>query len=207
MMGNTLGEIFIQGGWVMWPLLFCSILMGGVLLDRAYVFITLWPKLSKLTESLTQSLRDGDPNSARQIAQTQPPLLREVFLGALDTKRPRDAAERLTDRNRQKLAGHLKKNLWILGTIGSASPFIGLLGTVVGIVRAFGDMAEQGAGGFSVVAGGISEALIATGFGLVVAILSLLIYNIFVTFANQATTGLKLSLDEILETSFEKVGA
>jgi len=95
-----------------------------------------------------------------------------------------------------------KRNLWILGTIGSASPFVGLLGTVVGIVRAFNDMAEKGAGGFSVVAGGISEALIATAFGLIVAIVALLGYNIFVTAANQTLNGVKLATEELLDLSY-----
>ena len=99
---------------------------------------------------------------------------------------------------------HLKKNLWVLGTIGSASPFVGLLGTVIGIVRAFQNMAEKGAGGFSVVAGAISEALIATAAGLIVAIIALLTYNVFVTAANQTTTDLKLTLEEILDRIFQK---
>ena len=96
----------------------------------------------------------------------------------------------------------LKRNLWVLGTIGSASPFIGLLGTVIGIVRAFHDMAEQGAGGFSVVAGGISEALIATAAGLVVAIIALITYNVFVTAANQTLNGVKLAVEELLDLSY-----
>jgi len=96
----------------------------------------------------------------------------------------------------------LKRNLWILGTIGSASPFIGLLGTVVGIVKAFHDMAEKGAGGFSVVAGGISEALIATAAGLIVAIVALITYNIFVTVANQTINGVKLATEELLDLAY-----
>jgi biopolymer transport protein ExbB len=90
-----------------------------------------------------------------------------------------------------------------LGTIGSAAPFVGLLGTVVGIVRAFHDMAEKGAGGFSVVAAGISEALVATAAGLIVAIIALLTYNVFQTSANQMLSSLKLTLEELLEQSFD----
>ena len=124
-------------------------------------------------------------------------------MGAIDNKRSRDFSERTVERSRLRLMGYLKKNLWILGTIGSASPFVGLLGTVVGIVRAFQDMAEKGAGGFSVVAAGISEALIATGAGLIVAIVALITYNIFVTAANQTISGMKLTLDELLELAHD----
>jgi len=67
--------------------------------------------------------------------------------------------------------------LWMLGTIGSAAPFIGLFGTVMGIIRAFHHMAIAGTGGFAVVAGGISEALIATALGLAIGIISLVFYN------------------------------
>jgi len=204
MVTNNLGAMFLQGGWVMWPLLIFSVLTWAVVLERAYVFLTLKPKLNKLTHSLLQSMKSGDVNSARQLCQTQQPWLSELFLGALETKKNRDATERTTERNRVRLAAHLRKNLWILGTIGSASPFIGLLGTVVGIVRAFHDMAEKGAGGFSVVAGGISEALIATAAGLVVAIIALLTYNVFVTAANQTVSQLKLALEEIIDQSFDR---
>src|SRR5262249_49348693 len=73
----------------------------------------------------------------------------------------------------------LKRYVWLLGTIGSLAPFIGLLGTVVGIIRAFENMAATGSGGFAVVAAGISEALIATAGGLLVGVLSIFAYNAF----------------------------
>lgn len=203
-MATSLGEMFLRGGWVMWPLLIFSVLTWAVVLERAFIFLTLKPRLTRLAESLNQSLKAGDVAAARQICHTEKPYIGDIFLGTLENKQSREKAERVTERNRVRMMGYLKKNLWILGTIGSASPFIGLLGTVVGIVRAFHNMAEKGAGGFSVVAGGISEALIATAAGLVVAIVALLTYNIFVTAANQTLTGLKLTLEELLDHTYEK---
>ena len=79
--------------------------------------------------------------------------------------------------SRQEAAQTLKRGLWVVGTIGSLAPYIGLFGTVVGIIRAFSDMAKHGAGGFEVVAAGISEALVATGAGLFVAIVALMFFN------------------------------
>lgn len=201
-MGANLGELFLKGGWVMWPLLLFSILTWAVVLERAFVFLSLRPRLGRLTQSVMQSLQAGDASAARQMCLSTKPYLSEIFMGALDPKRSRDAAERLTERNQVRFMHQLRKNLWVLGTIGSASPFLGLLGTVVGIVRAFHSMAEKGAGGFSVVAGGISEALIATAAGLIVAIVALLTYNIFVTAANQTVSGLKLTLAELLDYSY-----
>jgi len=201
-METNLGQLFLRGGWVMWPLLVFSVLSWAVILERIYTYFTLRPKLAELATSLVQSLRTGDSNGAKQICLSGKPQISEVFVNALDTKRPRELAERMTERNRVRLMAVLKRNLWILGTIGSASPFVGLLGTVVGIVRAFHDMSEKGAGGFSVVAGGISEALIATAAGLVVAIIALITYNIFVTTANQTISGVKLATEELLDLAY-----
>lgn len=202
-METNIGQLFLKGGWVMWPLLLFSVVTWAVVLERAFVFLTLKPRLSKLAQSLIQSLKSGDTNAARQMCHTEKPQVAEVFLSAVDQKKTREQAERVTERNRVRMSQYLKKNLWVLGTIGSASPFVGLLGTVVGIVRAFHDMAEKGAGGFSVVAGGISEALIATAAGLIVAIIALLTYNIFVTASNNTMSGIKLTVEELLDLTFE----
>lgn len=198
----NIGQIFFRGGWVMWPLLIFSVLSWAVILERIYTYVTLRPKLTQLARLLMQSLRSGDTAAAKQICQSGKPYITELFVNTLDTKRPRELAERMTERSRVRLMSQLKRNLWILGTIGSASPFIGLLGTVVGIVKAFHNMSEKGAGGFSVVAGGISEALIATAAGLVVAIVALITYNIFVTTANQTINGVKLATEELLDLSY-----
>jgi len=203
-MGSNLGELFLKGGMVMWPLLLFSIVMWAVIMERTVIFLAIRPKLNRLAQSIIQALTQGDAKTAKQHCQTEKAPLSDLYLGAMDTKRTRDHAERVTERNRIRLRSYLRKNLWVLGTIGSASPFIGLLGTVLGIVRAFHDMAEQGAGGFSVVAAGISEALIATAAGLIVAIIALLTYNVFVTAANHTVTKVALSLDEILDYSFKK---
>lgn len=206
-MATTLGGLFIQGGWVMWPLLIFSVLTWAVILERAYVYLTIRPRLQRLTQAVINSLKAGDAATARQLCHAERPYLADAFLGTLDTKRTRESAERVTERSRARLVTHLKKNLWILATIGSASPFIGLLGTVIGIVQAFHSMSQKGTGGFDVVAGGISEALIATAAGLVVAIVSLITYNIFITAASQTTANLRLTLEELLDHSFDKTAA
>ena len=203
-MVTSFGDLFVKGGWVMWPLLIFSVLTWAVVLERAWVFLTLRPKLNKLSEKILSTLRAGDVAAAKQLCHSESPYLSEIFLSTLDSRRSRESAERVTERNRARLVAYLKRNLWVLGTIGSASPFVGLLGTVMGIVRAFHSMAEKGAGGFNVVAGGISEALIATAAGLIVAIVALLTYNIFVTAANQTLGGMKITLDELLDQTFDK---
>jgi biopolymer transport protein ExbB len=201
-MGKSLGEMFLQGGWVMWPLLILSVITWAIVLERALVLLLIRPRVLRITESLMRSLQAGDPVAAKQICLSEKKELGEIFLSTVDTGRTREAAERVTERNKAKMAVHLKRNLWVLGTIGSASPFIGLLGTVVGIIRAFHEMANKGTGGFSVVSAGISEALIATAAGLVVAIIALFAYNIFTTAANQMMISFRITLDELIDASF-----
>ena len=80
---------------------------------------------------------------------------------------------------RRRWRARCERYVWLLGTVGSLAPFIGLFGTVLGIIRAFESMAATGSGGFAVVAAGISEALIATAGGLLVGVLSIFAYNAF----------------------------
>ncbi len=188
----------------MWPLLLFSILTWTVVFERAFAFVTLRPRLNRVADGIMRSMRAGDIASARQACQRAQGRAGDVFRDALDAQRSRELAERATERNRARLVSHFRRNLWILGTIGSVSPFLGLLGTVIGIVRAFHQMSEQGAGGFSVVAGGISEALIATAAGLIVAIIALVAYNIFTTAANQTLAGLRLTLEELVDCCVER---
>lgn len=206
-MATSLGGLFVQGGWVMWPLLIFSVLTWAVILERAYVYFTLRPRLLRLSQSIVRSLQAGDTAAAKQLCHAERPFVSEIFMGTFEGKKTREAAERVTERSRARLVSHLKKNLWVLATIGSASPFIGLLGTVIGIVRAFHSMSQTGTGGFSVVAAGISEALIATAAGLIVAIISLITYNIFVTAANQTASSVRLVVDELLDFSYDKTAA
>ena len=85
--------------------------------------------------------------------------------------------DRVLSTARHEAVTDLKRGLWVIGTIGSLAPYVGLFGTVVGIIRAFQSMAAEGVGGFEVVAAGISEALVATGAGLFVAIVALSFFN------------------------------
>ena len=106
-----------------------------------------------------------------------------IFLNILD----RESSQRLEVTNNFAAEAmfeetqKLRKHLWILGTVASSAPFIGLLGTVVGIIKSFESMAIAGTGGFAVVAAGISEALVATALGLAVAIIAVIFYNYFQT--------------------------
>jgi biopolymer transport protein ExbB len=93
----------------------------------------------------------------------------------------------------------LRSRLWMLGTIGATAPFVGLFGTVVGIMEAFQKMVQSGHGGFTVVAAGISEALVATAGGIAVAIEAVVLYNYLNTHVQKLTVQFKLLAEEYLE--------
>ena len=92
-----------------------------------------------------------------------------------------NSAERAIEREMVMMITELKRGLALLATVGSTAPFVGLLGTTMGVVNAFGAMASSGSAGLGAISAGISEALIATAFGLVVAIPAVWLYNYFQT--------------------------
>jgi len=112
---------------------------------------------------------------------------------------PRDGDSGKADERQFEEVEASGSYLWILGTIGSSAPFIGLFGTVVGIMRAFHSMALVGTGGFGVVAGGISEALIATALGLAIGIVSLVFYNYLQNRVERIDGALRIGSARLLE--------
>src|SRR5579864_4336447 len=94
---------------------------------------------------------------------------------------PREEMESIFALYRMKLQGLLNKHLSVFGTLSFIAPLLGLLGTVLGVIRAFRDLALSGSGGPTIVAAGIAEALIATAAGIAVAVTSAILYNYFTT--------------------------
>ena len=105
------------------------------------------------------------------------------------------ALERQTERETQ----NMKRGQSVLATVSSTAPFVGLLGTVMGIVNSFQQMAASGSGGLATVSGGISEALITTAFGLLVAIPAVMIYNYFQTVMEGVTVDISESANELMD--------
>jgi biopolymer transport protein ExbB len=171
-------ELFQQGWLTTYPLLAGSVIALGIFFERLWRFRGLHDATRALTKSTIDALVRRDLDSARKICEESNQPIAQIFLEAMRWRNvPLEDLERVLSTSRQEAAYDLKRGLWVIGTIGSLAPYIGLFGTVVGIIRAFADMAEHGSGGFEVVAAGISEALIATAAGLAVAIVSLLFFN------------------------------
>jgi len=175
---QTILTLLQQGGLTVYPLTLASILCLAILIERLWRFRGIDRSTRKLTRETIECLVRRDLSSARSLCEKAKSPISEIYLEAMRWKNVAlEDLERVLTTSRQEAAQDLKRGLWIVGTIGSLAPYVGLFGTVVGIIRAFHDMAVHGAGGFEIVAAGISEALIATAAGLAVAIVALLMYN------------------------------
>jgi biopolymer transport protein ExbB len=144
---------------------------------------------------------DALKNHCQRNAELPTARLLLVALERLHSKdsRLREKWLEALERKRQLLNLELRQNLWVLGTIGSSAPFIGLFGTVVGILRSFQEMAKTGSGGFAVVAAGISEALVATAAGIIVAVISVMAFNAFQTRWNHLILTIRVHVEELTE--------
>jgi biopolymer transport protein ExbB len=167
--------------WVLWLLIALSVVSVTVMVERAISMSAPRPDLGLLGRRLLALLTAGDYQGARELLG--PPRSPEVRVGALgiaELSRGRNAALEAMASARSQERLRLERYLGILGTLGNNAPFIGLFGTVLGIIKAFADLAKtQGGGGAAVVMGGISEALVATAVGLLVAIPAVIAFNIF----------------------------
>ena len=189
-------DLVRQGGWAMYPLLVCSVVVLAVVAERAWI---LWKVLRPgrpVIAAVMSRVAEAEFEEARFVTRTSATPVAHVFAGGLNGHGPH-AGLRDMERRRQELLHGLKRRLWLLATVGSLAPFIGLFGTVLGIVRSFHSMAITGQGGFAVVAAGISEALIATAAGLVVAIVALGAYNWLVSRINAFGAFLRFRIEEL----------
>jgi biopolymer transport protein ExbB len=181
---------------VVFVLGFMSIYSLYVTVDRLLTFSRARRRSLEFVGGLARALKAQDVGGALALAGAapQPPIARVVAaaldeytrgLEALRNPGPRDLGDfdlvdvvhRSIERVKEREVAELKRGLGALASIASAAPFVGLFGTVVGIITAFRSMASSGQGGLAAVSGGIAEALVVTAFGLLVAIPAVLVFN------------------------------
>jgi biopolymer transport protein ExbB len=175
---QTILQFIQEGRLTTYPLILLSIIVFSVVIERMLAYRGLEKASRELTRKVVDALARRDLSAARTFCETSRSPMGSVFQ---DGMRWRNIAledlESVLSTSRAEAVSDLRRRLWVVGTIGSLAPFIGLFGTVWGIMRSFHQMRVEGAGGFEVVAGGISEALVATAVGLLVAIVALAFYN------------------------------
>jgi biopolymer transport protein ExbB/TolQ len=192
------------GGFTIAFILAASVLALVVAFERAAALWGVGDKARQLGEVITKHLLRGDFSAARSAAERSVTPAADIFLVGFDrADKPRAAVEAAVERERQSVLLKLKRNLWVLGTIGATTPFVGLFGTVAGIMRSFRDLGLDvqagGSGGPGTVMTGISEALVATAAGILVAVEAVVLYNYFQAKLARVSVELKLLADEFVE--------
>src|SRR3989475_4307531 len=163
-------------------------------------------------ENLDQAITLAEKNKKSHVsrvlgealAEVKPLLRDRATITAADI----NSAERAVERQMLIVLAEFKRGLGVLGTVGSTAPFVGLLGTTMGIVNAFVGMAAQGAsGGLAGISAGIAEALITTAFGLMVAIPAVWAYNYFTTKIENLTVEMTYTSKELIDYLIKSVGS
>jgi len=171
-------EIARSGGWLMLPIILCSVISVAIILERFWTLqrrrvlppdltrqVWDWVSKNQLNHKHIQSLHEGSP-------------LGEILAAGLTNRhRDREVMKESVEDTGRHVVYELERYLNTLGTIAAVSPLLGLLGTVIGMVKVFAAITAHGVGDPAVLAGGISEALITTAAGLSVAIPSLIGYR------------------------------
>lgn len=175
-------------GWVLMLMLLLSVISLAIMLERVWLYWSLRDDIEGLMRDLGRLLRDGDLDGARQRLEASRSAEAAVIIaGLVEADRGADAADEAMQGASALQKLKLEKRLAFLGTLGNNAPFIGLLGTVIGIVAAFDELSKvkmAAASGATQLApeavmGRISEALVATAIGILIAIPAVAAYNAF----------------------------
>lgn len=195
------------GGVTMIIIVLASVIALFVAIERVIALWGVSQQARELGQTVARHLLRGDVASAVVASQRSRALAAEMYLAGFERlERARGkpgAVESAIERERTQVTLKMRRNLWLLGTIGAVTPFIGLFGTVAGIMRSFKDLGldveSGGTGGTAAVMSGISEALIATAAGILVAVEAVILYNYFQTRLQRVAVELRLLGDEFAE--------
>lgn len=194
-----------KGGLTMALILIASVLALGVAIERLLALWGVGARALELGQTVGKHLLRGDVAAARSAAERSTALAADIFRAGFEraAKTTGPTLDSAVDRERQQVGLKLKRGLWILGTIGATTPFVGLFGTVAGIMKSFRDLGLDveagGTGGSSAVMQGISEALVATAAGIIVAVEAVVLYNVFQARLGRLNVELKLYAEEFVE--------
>jgi biopolymer transport protein ExbB len=175
-------------GWVLWLLLVLSIISVAIMLERGWFYWSLRDDIARLASDLRERLRDNDLEAAKKRMEASPSAEAAVVVaGLLEADRGAKSAEEAMQGAAALQRMKLERRLAYLGTLGNNAPFIGLFGTVIGVVQAFEALGKKEVAAAMTssamapqdVMTGIAEALVATAVGLLVAIPAVAMFNVF----------------------------
>jgi biopolymer transport protein ExbB len=203
-------EIVLAGGWVMWPILACSVVALGIILERLWILRERRVVPDNLVGEIWRLYRGGklSPGQIKHIRDGSP-LGRILAAGLANLKHSREVMKEAIEDVGRHVVHDLERNLNILGTIAAVSPLLGLLGTVLGMIEVFTVITAGGVGKPTELAGGIGTALITTAAGLFVAIPAMLFHSYFSGKVEQLVIlmeGEALKLVEVMHGEREQEG-
>ncbi len=207
---NDLLEVLKTGGLVM-VVTKVIILLGSIAavvigIERALFLRGFSNKARDLHEQIVRALLRGEATIALHEVDRSHVATAALYRAAFDRAQKPDRVADAVDRARREVIQALRAPLWVLGTLGAVMPFVGLFGTVVGILGSFRQIGLTGQSGFAVVAPAISEALITTAGGIAVAVEAVILFNIFQARISKEAFDLTLRADELTEVVQDHAG-
>src|SRR5437763_8053933 len=207
---NEVLEVLTSGGSVM-VVTKLIILAGSIAaviigIERALFLRGFAAKARELHEQVVRALLRGDAAIALHECDRSHVATAALYRAAFDRATRADRIADAVDRSRREVIQALRAPLWVLGTLGAVMPFVGLFGTVVGILGSFHQIGISGQSGFAVVAPAISEALITTAGGIAVAVEAVVLFNIFQARIAREAFELTLRADELTEVVIDHAG-
>lgn len=201
---KLLATLTASAEWVLWLLAFLSILSIAVMLERGVYFAT--HRLSN-SDDLLLKLAKGDLDAVRTSISGKQGMEASVLREGLEwSSRGADSVDEVISATMARERPRYERFLSVLGTLGSNTPFIGLFGTVLGIIHAFAGMAASGSGGLGSVAGGIAEALYTTAGGLMVAIPAVWFFNKFTNDVEKFTVEMQNTASTLVDYFIKHTG-
>lgn len=196
-----LGQLSIidlfRGSPTMVVLLLCSIITVGYAIERTLYFKLSATNAESFMKGLRDRLKTGNMVAAREYCKSgKGSVARVMAQGLKSLGRSRDEVTQRVNTAIEVERVEMERNLSVLGTMSNIAPLLGLFGTVVGIIRAFAAIARTGSGGSSVVAMGVSEALMTTAAGIIVAVIATVFFNLFVRRIRTRTVELEDAREE-----------
>jgi len=199
-------QILIKGGWIMVPLGLCSVIALAIIIEKFITLGAIERKSDRFISTMQEILKSNDDDNKKinriiALCEMTPSPLAHILQAGIKKKgrEKTEIKEAIQDAGSSEVP-YLERHLRILGTIITVSPLLGLLGTVMGMIKAFNVISVQGVGQPGALAGGIAEALITTAVGLSIAIPSLVFYNYFTHRTDRLIRKLENASTDFLES-------
>lgn len=193
-------EVFEKGGVLMYPIFISSLVAITIFFERMFYLKGIKTKTKRFVLRLNNLIKKGSINLAISACRKSPTPISQIMLAGLMKygQSRKEIKEAIEDSANQEIP-LLEKHLSTLATIGNITPLLGLLGTVFGMIKAFNVIAVMGVGKPEALAGGISEALLTTAFGLSIAIPTIVIYNYLSNRVDKIIREMEVSCVDLLD--------